>query len=868
MKKYLFSVLALLLGIGMLHANPVDESVARKVGRQFAQTTMQTRGGDLELVYAPVSERGTAVFYVYNVGQEGYVVVSGDDYYRPIIGYSKSDPFDPTNPGLAYYLRTIQSGRNKLTGTPSPDIAAEWEMVMNEGRLMSKNGGRMVDVLVQTRWNQNYPYNAMCPAFAGGPGGHFYVGCVATAMAQIMKYWNHPLQGQGSHTYTSEAHPYTAQHPVNIPAITSTANFGATTYDWDNMPNSVSSSSPAEQINAVATLSFHCAVAVDMDWDYDGSGSNSQLASQRISQYFRYSNAASYQRRANFSAPVWAQKVKESLDMGWPLLYSGVEEGAPYGHAFVLDGYDDNDMYHFNWGWSGSGDDWFTFETQDYHVGDGAVFNFAPAEVYNNTPQAPTGLSVTPAANNQLSATLTWTNPSKSLNNSNISSIDQIVIMRGGEIIGTIDNPTPGAQMSFVDDQVPCYDIYQYHVYAVVQGAHGKTVHSESVSFGPTCNWTIMMTSSHVQGWRGGSVSIYNAAGSLIKTCTTTNASPSSVMASIPVGRVYFSWNTPTAEVANMNIVIKDSQNNQVYQYAGSSNDLPEGVFFEANNGCGNEPGIGLPTNLLALRDETNPNDILVSWDGVDEEGYGYNIYRDNVLHRTVIDGTSFVDHNVPEGGHCYYAVYLSYGGENEGQSNESCANAGEGCNPPTNLDGEVALVGTQYKVNLRWEKPEVFDGLSGYYIYRKAEGEEYKRIKTTGSSATSYTDGALTAEGVYYYKVVAYYHSIECYSAPAHWIGDDNQFYLSVYWSPTGVEESLAHSIKLFPNPTKDSFTVEGEGLQSVMVYNTVGQLVYSRLCDGDNAVIELGNVESGLYMVKIITANGETTKKLSVTR
>ena len=101
---------------------------------------------------------------------------------------------------------------------------------------MSKNGGREVLPLVFTKWNQGIPYNNMCPEYAGCPGGHFYTGCVATAMAQVMKRWNHPIQGEGSHTYTSQAHPYTANHPANVPSHTCSANFGATTYDWDNMP--------------------------------------------------------------------------------------------------------------------------------------------------------------------------------------------------------------------------------------------------------------------------------------------------------------------------------------------------------------------------------------------------------------------------------------------------------------------------------------------------------------------------------------------------------------------------------------------------------------------------------------------------------
>lgn len=866
MKKYLLSVLALVLGVGMLHAGPVDVNRAKMVGQQFAQSTMETKGGSLELVYAPVTERGNTAFYVFNIGKEGFVVVSADDYYRPIIGFSMTEPFDLNVPGRAYYLRTIERARRSHTGTPSVDVAAEWEMLANEGRLMSKNGGRAVAPLCSTKWNQSYPYNYYCPEFAGCPGGHFYAGCVATAMSQVMKRWNHPLHGTGSHTYTSQAHPYTSQHPVNVPAQTCTANFGATTYDWDNMPVTLSSGSPQVQIDAVATLMYHCAVAVDMDWDYDGSGSNSQLASQRISVYFDYTNAAVYQRRANFSPTVWAQKVKESLDMGWPLLYSGTEEGAPYGHAFVLDGYRDDDFYHFNWGWGGTGDDYFTFETQDYHVGDGAIFNFVPSAVYASTPQAPTAFTVTPAADNELSATLSWTNPSHTMTNATLPAIDQIIIKRGEEVIATLDNATPGSTMTYVDNEVPRFDQFQYSIYAVYSGSHGKTTYSEITSFGPTCNWTVMMSSNLPQGWRGGNIALYNSAGSLIRTMTTTTSSPSSVSVAVPVGKVHFVWNAPSEEIPSMTIIIKNSQNQTVFNYTGASADFAEGTFYEVNNGCGNEIGTGTPSNLVAIQDETSPYDINVSWDGVSDGGYGYNVYRDGLLYRTVLEGTSFVDHNAPVGGHCYYVVFLSYGGENENSSNESCANAGVGCDAPYDLDYEAT--GAQHKIKLKWHAPDNTDGLSTIEIYRKKGDEAFRRIKSVSPTATSYTDNSLNQEGNYSYRVCGYYEDTDCISAPAYLLGDHNRFQLDVYWSPTGVDEANGKQISVFPNPNNGSFMVEGEALQQVMVFNALGQLMLSSALEGNSAIVNLNGVEPGFYMVKVITANGESIKKVSVIR
>ena len=867
MKKCFLTIMALILGTMMLQANPVDVNRAKLVGQQYALTTMNTRSGELNLVYSAPNERGGACFYVFNVGTEGFVIVSGDDYYRPIVGYSLEGPFDAENPGLAYYLRTIQRGRsNRNLGQAEPQVAAEWENVISNGRQFSRNGGHVVGPLCQTKWDQNYPYNSLCPPFACS-GGHFYAGCVATAMGQVMKYWNHPLQGQGSHSYYPPAHPITATHPVNVPSPgTQSANFGATTYDWENMPISLSSSTPQEQIDAVATLLYHCAVSVDMDWDYDGSGAHSEDVPGRIAQYFRYASQAVLQRRANFGA-TWADKVRESLDMGWPLYYSGYEQTSSglAGHAFVLDGYDDDGMFYFNFGWSGSGNGPYTFDGQDYNYNDGAIFNFVPQEVYNNTPQAPTNLTVTPAANYVLSATLNWTNPTKTMNNQNLAGIDQIVVLRGHDIIAVIDNPAPGAAMTFVDNEVPRFDVFKYTVYAVSNGNHGKNLTSADVNFGPLCNWTITMGSSHMQGWRGGYVSIYNAAGSLIRTCTTTSSSMSNVAAQLPLGRLSFAWTAPTEALASMNLLIKDSQGNTVYSYNGASTDLPEGVFLVTNNSCGTNPGTSVPSNLLAIRDEENVNDIMVSWDGVNETGYGYNVYRDGLLYRLVTEGTSFLDQNTPIGGHCYYASFLGFGGENLQYSNEYCATSGEGCNPPRNFDYEFTAA---RRVKLKWEKPVVTDGLSANFIYRKAEGDaDYTLIKIASATATSYTDVVLPEEGIYYYKIVAYYQDIDCYSAPANRIWTTNRFFLQVYYSPSAVNE-WAESINVYPNPTKDSFTVEGEDLLQVTVYNTLGQLVYTGSADGNRMVINLNQVESGLYLVKVLTSNGETVKRISVIR
>ena len=855
MKKHLLSLLALILGIGMAQANPVSESQAKLVGQQFVQANfdLSRQSGELTLVYTGVSTRGEACFYVFNVGNEGFVMVSADDVYRPIVGYSNEGIFDAQNinPELNYMLNKLISYRSgKMTGEPSPAVASEWKQVTERGKQMSFNGGRASSYLCATKWNQDYPYNYYCPTANGGPGGHVYAGCVASAMSQVMKYWDHPLQGTGSHT----------NYNSGFGALT--VNFGEATYDWDNMPISINSNAPQEQIDAIATLMYHCGIAVDMHYAIDGSGAYSQDVPQRISQYFGYSNQAVLRSRDTYQYDVWANMMKESFDMGWPLYYSG--QSSEGGHAFVCDGYDDANLFHYNWGWGGSGDGWFDFDLIDYNSSDGAIFNFVPALVYKETAKAPTGLNITPAANNELSATVTWTNPTQTLDNTTLSGIDRIVVCRDGEVIYTEENVTPGANMTITDNNVPRFDGFIYSVYAVCGDHHGKIAYSDLIKFGPTCSWTINVTQASFTGFRGGAIHIYNAAGTEYASVTTTTSSVQSFNVEVPLGHAYFGWSAPTGAAFTMAFTIKDSQNNTVYTYSGSSDDMPVGIFWDTNNGCGNQAGTGIPTNLAALRDEEDPYTIHVSWDGISDFGYGYIVYRDGLLYRLISEGTSFDDVNAPIGGHCYRVGFLSVGGENPGFSNESCATSGE-CYAPSNLDYETT--GSTYKIKLKWEKPVPAEGLSGYYLFRSNTPDEgYERIKLLGANATSYTDNTANQQGHYYYKLYAVYQDLDCESAPANWIYDHNQFYLHVYYSPTGVEELEADQVAVYPNPTSARFTIEAADMNQVTVFNTIGQVVYDANCEGNSIEINLNNVETGIYMVRIATQNGTVTKRITV--
>lgn len=853
MKKHILTLLALVLACISVQANPVGQETARRLGQSFASSNFEfsRQSSDISLVYTAFSDRGEACYYVFNIGSTGFVIIAGDDHYRPVIGYSEEGTFDPDDmaPALADYLEGVRQGVMEAAAAPAakPAVAADWDMLEKTGRMVSRHGGREDEYLVETKWNQNYPYNYFCPEGAGGPGGHCYAGCVATAAAQLMRYWSHPIQGQGSHTYYPEDHP--EYGPL-------TANFGETTYDWANMPNSISASSPIEQIEAVALLIYHAGVSVDMNYRPSSSGAVTGMLCQTMPAYFFYTNQMANLYREEYSHEEYMQLVIKAIDMDWPMVHRGG------GHAYVLDGYNDNDMVHFNWGWSGSSDGWFNIDEHGYAEGESVIYNYVPAEIYAATPNMPTNLNVVASTDGTLSAALTWKNPTITLTNQNLTAIDQIVVERNGQVVFTEDNPTPGAEMSIVDETVPYYDVFDYAVYAVVNGQRGASAVFEKALVSPTCDWKIIMQSSAFQGWNGGYVSLYSGTGREICRLTTTNSSPQSVEFAVPVGQVSFGWSRPRNNVNNVTIIIKDSENNTMYTYQGNTSGLTEGIILEANNGCGNEMNVQAPYNLRA---EMQEGDAILTWEmSGDEPEYGYIVYRDDQRMALVRGGESrmYVDEDITAG-YCYTVTALCLGGETE-YSNETCASAGD-CMGASDFDYEY--VGENYKIKLSWTRPEVSTGLSGYYLYRKfGEDGTYEKIKQLGASATVYTDNTATVQGDYYYRLYAYYGGIDCTSAPASLKDDPTKFYLKVYYSPTEVAESAASPLKLYPNPARQSMSLEADGMTRMEVYDLLGQLVYQQGTESNNLTINVSDWREGLYFVKVQTHEGWHVTRVTI--
>ncbi len=372
MIKKLLSTLLLTGTLLSVHSTPVDLNTAASVGGNFMKQRMQqfTTSTQVNTDIAeiiPLSSTPSLAFAI-NFKNGGFVLISGDNAAKPVLGYSYEGSFNTTNipdevqAWMQVYYNKIQDIRENIIEA-TPEIQQEWDNLIIGTSGEREN--REVTPLLYTTWDQGARYNNLCPADPLGPGGHVWSGCVATAMSQIINYWRYPLQGTGSHGYYSD-YGYLS------------VNFGASTYDYNQMNYNIN----AEQNYEMAEIQYHCGVAVDMMYSPNGSGAYSDDAANALKNYFGYSQNLSLEYKDDYSEAEWANLLMSNLDNGWPMYYHGFGSG---GHAFNVDGYQGTDYFHFNWGWSGSYNGYFYLSNlnpggNDFTWGQGAIVNFYPSE--------------------------------------------------------------------------------------------------------------------------------------------------------------------------------------------------------------------------------------------------------------------------------------------------------------------------------------------------------------------------------------------------------------------------------------------------------------------------------------------------------
>ena len=648
MKKTLSIIMMLTLFVGQLIASPVDVTKARQLGLKYVQGNASNLVTNLDLAYTQTTESGANALYVFNF-DGGYIIVAADDVAQPILAYGEEGNFDADNiaDGLAYYLRFYARQIEYAVDnhmTAAPDVAEQWEQLSRSGAIKGERATYGdVAPLIATNWNQDNPFNAYCPQGQGGPGGRAYAGCVATAMSMVMKKWDWPDHGQGSHSYTPSGYPMQS------------ADFENTYYEWSNMPNNVNNSN----YQAVALLMYHCGVAVDMQYGPGGSGAYSVDVPDALVNYFRYTDHVYRLERDLYTKLEWEEMLIANLREGFPLYYSGADTDG--GHAFVCCGYRESDRkFYFNWGWSGFNNNYFAIDalntySGNFNLNQGAIFDMIPDYVYNALIPAASDLNVTSDNAHSKKGIVTWTNPTATLDGTTLETIDHVVLMRNDQQIFSQANVTPGEVMSF-EDNVPNYDCYTYTLYFMSNGAKGRLADFR-YQYGPTCTWKVVGQTTNFQGWNGGKIQVKNSFGTILQEVTLTSSTPLSQQIAMPEGNVTFSWVAPSSPVTSVTINIKDSSNSSVYSYSGNSNQIPATLYTGNNDCAGCQPPTGL-TGEYRWTSEGFGTQLEWNYDG---EPQSFKVYRseDGVNYEVVatVDKSLREYLDLVDAGDYYYQV-------------------------------------------------------------------------------------------------------------------------------------------------------------------------------------------------------------------
>ena len=301
------------------------------------------------------SETATSYYVFDNGADKGFTIVSGDDELPEIVGYSahgNSEHLMKTE-GCAAFLKAYQKFVAAFTqgDAKARKILAEQRALKADGRYQQP---KIDPLLGDIAWNQETPYNKMCPKYEGSELS--VTGCVATAMAQVMMYYKYPKELKADiPAYT------TATNKLKVNAISKGEE-----YDWGNMlPTYTEEEYNTTQANAVAKLMFHCGAAVQMDY---GDSSGALLRPEDMSTYFGYdADLLQEVYRSVYTLAEWKKILDRELEAKRPIIYGGVASHEN-GHQFVCDGSDGEGLYHINWGWSGDSDGYFDITLLDPDV--------------------------------------------------------------------------------------------------------------------------------------------------------------------------------------------------------------------------------------------------------------------------------------------------------------------------------------------------------------------------------------------------------------------------------------------------------------------------------------------------------------------
>lgn len=359
MKRTLLCILSLLMTI-IIKAGDVTPEVAMKQAADFVKQRVANGSRRAPSASQLTMAKKVSGLYVINIGKsEGFVIVSPDDRTDAILGYADSGNLNPDN--MPDNMKAwLQGYANEIAWAKRNNITASATTAQRAHRAVKT----AIAPLVTAQWNQSEPYNNKCPPFF--EYGQCVTGCVATAMAQVL-YYTATKAGVGESTISKAIAAYDCKRnwgglgQIHVKEVEA-----STTFKWNKMKDTYTSSETGEAADAVATLMKACGASVNMDYsnvDNGGSSANSDIIDDALKTYFGYDETTQYADRSYYSYLNWIDLLYNELSQGRAILYCGQSIGG--GHEFVCDGYQGEDYFHINWGWGGKSDGFFKLAALD-----------------------------------------------------------------------------------------------------------------------------------------------------------------------------------------------------------------------------------------------------------------------------------------------------------------------------------------------------------------------------------------------------------------------------------------------------------------------------------------------------------------------
>ena len=857
-----FFLLTFFFSLQRAEAAQVDEATSRAVARHFLNSATSTfgdvRSEDLQLVHAEIDaigERTDVLYRIYDVEQAGFIIVSGDDLVLPVLGYSTSSTF-PAGPlpvqiakwfeGYRQQIREAIAGAEQVI-----EVQLAWQELL-AGPPTTEGADRAVGPLLTTTWNQSPYYNALCP-------GGSVTGCVATAMAQVMNYHEHPAQGAGFHSYNAPNYG------------TLSANFGATTYDWASMPNNVTAAN-----NAVATLMFHVGVSVDMQYSPQVSGAwviesnspstdhNSEYA---LKNYFGYSTEMQGLKRENYTDQQWKNMVKADLDASRPILYAGWGSGG--GHAFVCDGYDNNDFFHFNWGWGGQADGYFTLNalnpgstgtgggTGGYNSGHQAIFGVRPADGGGGTGTVTNDMGL-----------YNFVMPSSSmLYYGEAFSVSTNIINNGtNEFNGDYCAAAFDASSNFygfietlTNNSLPSGYTYNNDIVFSTTGLLSMVpgTYYIGIFYRPTGGeWVLVANNSgytnltQVTVINPNDIEL-NAAMTVSPGTTVTQGSPLSVNLNI----INDGWNTFVGEYA-VSLYNLDGSWAQDIGSLNENTGLPSGYTYLSPFLTFGPTAITVPPGTYLLAAQHNPNNS--GW-----QLTGSSYFSNPVFVNVVAAGESPDQYEANNAVAQSYTLPVNFSGN-------TATTTTTGSNLHNNTDQDhykiVLAGGNNYSISARLHD-----------AYNSGNGNTYTvdgmfSYSTDGTNWSPLYDDLMNGEivvnggGTVYFHVAPYFQ------------GETGSYLLDldiVRGLTVGVDgDAMIAPVRIHPNPASDRLTIDASGseggLMSLKIFDPQGRLVLQPQIERGSMRIDVPTdaLTEGAYLLQLGTSTGIATERLIITR